>query len=120
MPQYKSRCEEVINAIIPLPQKASQLTTRGQTQRRSIKPDSHLTQKLKDELKTDLWFNDNKQLLTCQDELAWKGSKLYLPSTLRIQDLQWRSRSFPHHSGEGGTSFQKARQVVLLGNVIYD
>ncbi|KAK9395730.1 hypothetical protein NXF25_019091 [Crotalus adamanteus] len=88
MPQYKSRREEVINSIIPLPQSASQVATRGQTQRRSDKPDSQLTRKLKEELKTDSWFNDNRSLLTYRDDLPWKGSKLYLPTSLRIQALQ--------------------------------
>ncbi|KAK9395545.1 hypothetical protein NXF25_018906 [Crotalus adamanteus] len=82
MPQYKSRRVEVINPIIPLPQSASQVTTRGQMQSRSDKPDSQLTQKLKEELKTDSWFNDNRLLLTHRDGLAWKGSNLYLPASL--------------------------------------
>ncbi|KAK9395815.1 hypothetical protein NXF25_019176, partial [Crotalus adamanteus] len=85
---YKSRREEDINSIIPLPQSASQVTTRGQTQRRSDEPDSQLMQKFKEELKTDSWFNDNRSLLTHQDGLAWKGSKLYLPPSLRTQALQ--------------------------------
>ncbi|KAK9396283.1 hypothetical protein NXF25_019644, partial [Crotalus adamanteus] len=45
---------------------------------------SHLTQKLKEEP----WFRDNRSLLTYQDGLAWKESKLYLPISLRIQTLQ--------------------------------
>ncbi|KAK9395782.1 hypothetical protein NXF25_019143 [Crotalus adamanteus] len=88
MPQYESRREEIINSIIPQPQSASQVTTRGQMQRKSDEPDRQLTQKLKEKVKTDPWFRDNRSLLTFRDGLAWKGSKLYLPASLRIRALQ--------------------------------
>ncbi|KAK9395571.1 hypothetical protein NXF25_018932, partial [Crotalus adamanteus] len=70
--------------------------------------DSRLTQRLKVELKTDPWFSDNRQLLTYRDKLAWKGSKLYLPSTLRLQALQWS-----HDAKQAGHfGFLKTLQLV--------
>lgn len=53
MPQYKSHQDEIINSIIPLPQSISQVITRDQTQGQSTETDSRVTQKLREELKTD-------------------------------------------------------------------
>lgn len=47
-----------------------------------------MTKNLKAALPADLWFNDNKDALTIKDGLAWKGAKLYVPTSLRLQILQ--------------------------------
>lgn len=43
---------------------------------------------LKTVLPADQWFNDNKDALTLKDRLAWKGAKLYIPTSLKLQVLQ--------------------------------
>ncbi|KAK9395596.1 hypothetical protein NXF25_018957, partial [Crotalus adamanteus] len=88
LPQYKSCREEIVNSIIPQPESISQVTTGGQAWAKPPEPDSPLTKRLKEDLKTDSWFLENKTIVTYRDGLAWKGLKLYLPETLRVQALQ--------------------------------
>ncbi|KAK9395602.1 hypothetical protein NXF25_018963 [Crotalus adamanteus] len=46
---------------------------------------TNLENELKTALLDDPWLQDNPGLLTKQDGLAWHGSKLYVPQTLRSQ-----------------------------------
>ncbi|KAK9401921.1 hypothetical protein NXF25_010277 [Crotalus adamanteus] len=79
--------EEIVNSVI-MQSEVSQVKTGGPSHTKSTEPDNQITKRLKEELKTDPWFLANKTILTYQDRLAWKGSKLYLPETLRIEALQ--------------------------------
>ncbi|KAK9395792.1 hypothetical protein NXF25_019153 [Crotalus adamanteus] len=88
MPQYKSTRGEVVSSIVPNSQPAAQATTRQQEKKRRSPPTDAFAQQLKQELQTDAWFVAHQRDLTMRDGLAWKGDKLYVPDSLRLQILQ--------------------------------
>lgn len=45
-------------------------------------------QQVKRELLMDAWFGAHQRELTLRERLAWKGDKLYIPSSMRVQVLQ--------------------------------
>ncbi|ETE57834.1 hypothetical protein L345_16448, partial [Ophiophagus hannah] len=51
-------------------------------------PADDLTTKLKTKLLADPWFWNNQHTLTKRDNLAWKGTKLYIPESLCTLVLQ--------------------------------
>lgn len=59
-----------------------------------------ITQKLKNELPADPRHKDNLGIITLNDGLGWKGSKLYVPNSLLLQVLQQSHDS--KHAGHFG------------------
>lgn len=88
MPQYKSNQKEVVSSIIPMKQQVAQALTRQQEKKRGSPPTNAFAQQLKQELQTDAWFVAHQRELTMRKGLAWKGGKLYIPDSLRLQLLQ--------------------------------
>lgn len=47
-----------------------------------------ITRAIQAALPADAWFQENQNTLSLRDGLAWKGSKIYVPSTLWLDVLQ--------------------------------
>ncbi|KAK9395763.1 hypothetical protein NXF25_019124 [Crotalus adamanteus] len=80
MPQYDSKHEQVVQAIMP-PYRQDE--AKGLSQPVVEKFENALRTALAD----DPWLCENSALLTQRTGLAWFGSKLYIPQPLRSQVL---------------------------------
>lgn len=92
-PEFNSCWQEIIHTIFPLSQlpssfPAAQVTTRGQAGCWDDPRGDQMMTALRSALPADPWFSDNRDALTLKDGLAWKGSKLYIHASLRLQVLQ--------------------------------
>ncbi|KAK9395767.1 hypothetical protein NXF25_019128 [Crotalus adamanteus] len=83
MPQYHSRREEVVQAIMPPYQ-------QGVAQAVPHQLAGDLNRQLLMAVQSDPWLRDHPGLLRWRDGLAWKGNKLYVPELLRHVVLQRR------------------------------
>lgn len=80
MPQYDSKREETIQAIIPSAQTAGQVSPDRTT---------NLWHNLVTQaLMTDQWVQNNRTLITTRDSLAWWNDKLYIPEMVRMKVLK--------------------------------
>ncbi|KAK9406121.1 hypothetical protein NXF25_004895 [Crotalus adamanteus] len=81
MPQYHSKREEVIQAVIPLSQ--------HEIARSAIhNPQGSELHAIRTALLTDKWANKHPGWLTNRDGVAWKGDKMYVPESLRTSVLR--------------------------------
>lgn len=81
MPQFHSKRDDVIQAMIPDGTQGGRAATSTDTQR-------GWEDSLREALTTDKWIQDNRHLLTHRDGLAWKGDRLYIPNELQRAVLQ--------------------------------
>ncbi|KAK9395411.1 hypothetical protein NXF25_018772, partial [Crotalus adamanteus] len=81
LPQYNSKQEEVVQAIMPPYRQAAARVVPHTVA-------SGLEHELRTALQDDPWLRDNPGLLTKRGGLAWQGDKLYIPQALRQGVLQ--------------------------------
>ncbi|KAK9395371.1 hypothetical protein NXF25_018732, partial [Crotalus adamanteus] len=80
-PQYHSKREEVVQALIPP-------TVQSRDKILVVRSVEDMVQTLQGALKVDPWLTSHPHTLTMTDRLAWKGEKLYVPQSLRVKILR--------------------------------
>ncbi|KAK9395726.1 hypothetical protein NXF25_019087 [Crotalus adamanteus] len=81
MPQYQSKREEVVQALMPL---TRQETTNSVVQN----PKADELDAIRTAMLTDKWAQEHPGWLTNRYGVAWKGDKMYVPDSLRKTVLQ--------------------------------
>ncbi|KAK9403779.1 hypothetical protein NXF25_008606 [Crotalus adamanteus] len=85
--------------IIPLGQQAEQRSTRPVLLAPPQPADNEFNQKLREALEGDKWFRNHKEDMMMKEDLAWKGSKLYMPLNLSTQILKFHDVKPACHFG---------------------